>query len=222
MTERVSIVEGKRPVIFVAPHGPDDTNTGIVARSAAESLGGYAVINNGWRRGPSYDYDTERANCNDITHLVDVPGDEFLKPLIRFTNRILKCHPLGYIFYIHGMANNLADLVVGFGAGTPSSHTCKLWMKDLFIHQCEQASWDVYEGRPGGRYSAWSSKNLCQFFRRKQHNPRVHAMQLEFAHELRQTPARAELCGECLAGFVEDVLNNSNWKKPADFAVKKL
>ena len=66
--ERVSIVEPsrllERNVIFIAPHGheKDDVNTGIIARSAAETLGGFAVINNWWRRGGKYDYSQDH-NC---------------------------------------------------------------------------------------------------------------------------------------------------------------
>src|SRR6266478_2553999 len=88
--ERVSINEGKTPVILIAPH-IEDTNTGTIVESASNVLGGYSVINNGWKRADKYDYWTEKANCNNLHHChEDVVKEEFLDPIIRFKNRILK------------------------------------------------------------------------------------------------------------------------------------
>lgn len=232
--ERVSIIEiGKTPVIFVAPHGAtmDDINTAIIAESAAESLEGYAVINQGWQRGDDYNYNKEQADCNNVKHcLEDVVKDEFLEPIIRFKNRIRKKHPLAYIFAIHGMSNdactiakdNSLSMVVGYGAGNPASYTCKTWMKNLLIYQCQQHGWTTYEAKAGGPYSAWTKNNLCQFFRKWHLDLSVHAMQLEIIYDLRDSKAKAELCGECIADFIREVINYSSWDQPSSLKIKQF
>lgn len=230
--ERVSIIEGKQPVIFVSPHGAagDDINTAIVAKAAAESLESYAVINRGWKRGSAYNYNAEQADCNNVTHCIDVVKDEFLDPIIRFKNRIRKKHPLAWIFTIHGISNdactvakdNSLSMVVGYGAGNPPSHTCKTWMKDLLIYQCQAYGWTTYEAKANSPYAAWAKNNLCQYFRKWQLDVHVQAMQLEIIYDLRNSRAKAEMCGECLSGFISDVISHSSWNAPSNFKVKQF
>ena len=232
--ERVSIVEGKTPVIFVAPHGAagDDTNTAIIAESAAEYMEGFAVINRGWKRGKTFDYTKEICDCNNLNHVCadDVPHDEFLNPIIRFKNRIRKKHPLAWIFTIHGMSNNVCleakdnslSMIVGFGAGDPPSYTCQTWAKDLLIYQCQQHGWTTYEGKPGGKYSGHKSKNLVQYFRQIVWDTNVQAMQLEIIYDLRDSKAKAQLCGECLGDFIGEVINYNSWDRPKNFTTKQF
>jgi hypothetical protein len=231
--ERVSIIEGKTPVIFVAPHGAagDDTNTAVITKSAAEAMNAYAVINRGWERADVFDYNKDKADCNNVEHcLEDVVKDEFLDPIIRFKNRIRKKHPWAWLFTIHGMGNdacikakdNSLSMVVGFGAGVPPSHTCKPWMKDLLIYQCGQHGWTSYEGKAGGKFAAWRKNNLCQYFRKWELDQHVHAMQLEIIYDLRDSKAKAQLCGECLADFIGEVINYGSWESPKNFTTKQF
>ena len=86
---RVATRIGKKPVIFVAPHGADDIKTDVIAERAAETLDSYAVVNKGFDRSDVVDTNNDKANCNRIDHTKDpVVYDEFLKPILNFRNNI--------------------------------------------------------------------------------------------------------------------------------------
>jgi hypothetical protein len=229
--ERVSIIEGKAPVIFVAPHGCDDTNTDHIAEHAANALKAYAVINRGWKRADKYDYDQEHADCNNLHHLQeDVVCDEFLAPIKRFASRIRKKFPWAYMITIHGMGNDAKKkagdpdlaMVVGYGAGNPPSLTCKPWMKDLFCYQAVQFGWNVYEGKPGGPFSAWTLQNLCQLFRKWQPDPHIHAMQIEIVRDWRADRAKSEFIADCMSEYIGEIINYGNWDTPHGFKVPQF
>jgi hypothetical protein len=216
--ERVSLISGKLPIILVAPHGyqNDDENTDLIAEYIANSINCYAVINRGWERSNQVNCFKDKADCNNIHHcLQDVVKDEFLDPIIRFKNRILRNHRNAFIFHIHGMsdrhkfiANDLyMDMVLGFGAGIPDSHSCELWIKDLFLNLLEVSGFNPYEGKKGGSMSGWARSNLNQFFRKWYLEPNVHSMQLELTHELRKMPEMAKLTAEYLSIAVKDITN---------------
>jgi hypothetical protein len=226
--ERVSIIEGKKPVIFVSPH-IEDKNTAIIAQSAANFLQAYAVINNGWARANTYDYDKEYADCNNINHcLEDVVQDEFLVPIVRFKNRICKNRARAFVFIIRGVSNEVCaedaslSMIVGYGAGASPRMTCMSWMKDLLIYQCNQYGWTTYAGVSANKYTAWNEQNLCQFFRVCQVDNRVHTMQLRIIYDLRNSKAKAQLCGECIAEFISEVTNYSSWTPPKNFDIRGI
>jgi hypothetical protein len=210
--------------MFIAPHGAmcDDANTSIVARKAAEALGGYAVINNGFERADKVNLKLEKANCNNIEHCYhDVVKEEFLEPILRFKKRMLRDNQFAYIFNIHGVSDNVRkkadDLglgyIVGWGAGKPPSHTCDKWRKDAFVHFLSVSeSYNVYEAKAGSNYSGWKKNNLNQFFRKWQKDNNVHSMQLEIIHELRNTEDRAETTGNVLALCIEELLRQTEWE----------
>lgn len=91
MRERVSTIIGKNPVILVAPHGADDTNTALLTEIASQKIDCYAVINRGFERADYVDVNKDIADCNRINHCKEeVVFDEFLKPIIKFQNKILQ------------------------------------------------------------------------------------------------------------------------------------
>ena len=84
MKERVGIIIGKNPVILVAPHGADDTNTDIITERVAKKADCYAVINRGFERADFVDVIKDKADCNKIDHCKqEVVYEEFLKPIIK-------------------------------------------------------------------------------------------------------------------------------------------
>jgi hypothetical protein len=215
--ERVSIYEGKKPVIVVAPHGyeNDDENTSVIAKKLAKSLNCYMVVNNGWERDEVVDCFRDKADCNNTLHChEDVVKEEFLDPILRFKNRILNYHSSAYVFYIHGMSNKHKmiagdsdlDMVVGYGAGVPDSITCETWRKDLFLHLLSDQGFNVYEGRKGGMMSGWARNNMNQLFRKWYQDPRVHSLQIEIAFDLRRERDTALLCAEYFERVIEDML----------------
>lgn len=210
--ERVSTISGKLPIIVIAPHGFDgnDENTAIIAEHIAKSINAYAVVNRGWERDENVDYMLDKADCNNVYHChEDVVKEEFLEPILRFKNRILQSHDKAYIYYIHGMGNRHRDIagedmdiVLGFGAGSPSSHTCELWQKNLVCHLLNESGIKTFEGKKGGSMSGWSKLNMNQLFRKWYLEPNVSSMQLEIVHELRSCKdisiLTAEYIGETL------------------------
>lgn len=233
--ERVSIISGKKPVIYVSPHGAscDDLNTALIAEQLAELTNGYAVINRGWERADKIDYKMEKANCNNVNHChQDVIKEEFLDPLIRFKNRILKKWERVLIVYLHGMSNNILDLVgmsdlhyvVGWGRGNPASFTCQKWIKDFIIYHLSLGdSCTVGEGMSGGNYAGWSRKNMTQLFRKWYPNDDVDSVQLEIINRLRNTKLLAETTAQVIAITMEELLAaNSQWMMPSDFRIVKV
>ena len=216
--ERVSIISGKLPIIVVAPHGFDgnDQNTAIITEQIAHSINAYAVINRGWERSENVDFMNDQADCNDVFHChEDVVKEEFLDPIIRFKNRILQSHSNAYIYYIHGMGNRhryLAgdddlDMVIGYGAGSPNSHTCELWQKDLLCHLLNEAGICAFEGKKGGLMSGWARSNMNQLFRKWYPEPEVQSMQLEIIHDLRDEVDLAMITAEYIGTVMKDMLN---------------
>lgn len=122
---RVSTRFGKKPVIIVAPHGPDDVKTDIIANHLADALDSYAVINNGFDRADDVDVTNDEANCNKVNHIKqDVVYDEFLKPIINFKNQIKK--------NLHGSFGITSFGRGGWGWSLPSSNDKKTLI--FYIH----------------------------------------------------------------------------------------
>jgi len=215
--ERVSIIEGKKPILVIAPHGfqQDDENTAFIAEYIAKTIDCYAVLNRGWERSENVDIFNDRADCNNAAHChEDVVKDEFLDPIIRFRNRLRKTNQMVFMYMIHGMAdkhrtlsgNNKLDIVIGHGAGTPDSYSCDVWRKDLFIKLLDDAGVTAYEGKRGGQMSGWARNNMNQLFRKWYSDPSMQSMQLEIVHELRADKDIARLTSEYLATAMSDML----------------
>lgn len=221
--ERVSIKEGKSPVIFVAPHGyrGDDENTDLMVEHMSHQLDSYAVINRGWERSDNVDYMQDKADCNNIWHCKeDVVREEFFDPIIRFKNKILKTNQIAYIFYIHGMGSRHRaiskdphlDVVVGYGAGKPNSYSCDLWQKNLLLHSLNLSGITTYEGKAGGAMSGWSRNNLNQYFRKWDYDANVSTMQLEIIYDLRHDKDLAIITADYIGNTIEDLINAKGFK----------
>lgn len=215
--ERVSIISGKLPILIVAPHGfnGNDENTAIIAEHIAKRINAYAVINRGWERNHVVDFMLDKADCNNVNHcLEDVVKEEFLDPIIRYKNKILKTNQTAYIYYIHGMgnkhrdfsSNKQMDAVIGYGRGSPNSFTCELWKKDLLCHLLNESGINTLEGRSGGLMSGWAKSNMNQLFRKWYYEPNVQSMQIEIVHELRSCPDISAITAEFIAIAMKNML----------------
>lgn len=225
--ERVSIIQGKKPVILIAPHGyeHDDERTAEITENIAKSINAYAVINRGFERADVVDCMNDKADCNNVVHChEDVVRDEFLHPIIRYRTRILWHNPHVYIFYIHGMADrhraiagDKLDMVIGYGTGQPDSHSCEPWRKDFFISSLIDSGLNAYEGKKGGPMSGWARNNMNQLFRKWYYDSHVHSMQIEIVHELRSDSAIAAMVSEFLSNAINDLLLAKNFKTNKQF-----
>jgi hypothetical protein len=237
MRERVNVLFGKHPILLVAPHGPDDTNTALIAELAAANADTNAVINQGFDRGEEVDVNNDIADCNRVDHcLSEVVVDEFLSPIMKIKDRVLKKIAVSphadseyskklLIVYIHGAgdivhkeANEYVDVVVGYGLGKEKdSLTCKAWRKNLFIDlwRSYSDSGEVYEGSGSGRYAGRSSNNMNQFFRKHQLNRQVDSIQLEFPFSMRKTESQATTTAMLLGLVLKDMMSYDEYKKTA-------
>jgi hypothetical protein len=218
MRERVSVINGNVPILLVAPHGgsADDVNTDLLTEKIANTMDCYAIINRGFDRSDVVDVNNDKADCNRIDHITqDVVVDEFLNPILKIKNRLVRSAFSNYssmglgiapkfgkqdtllIFYIHGVgdrihqiANEPVDVIVGYGLGNKKdSLTCKKWRKNLLIDvwRQESMSGEVFEGKGGGKYAGRNSNNLNQYFRKHELDRNVDTMQLEIPHCHRTT-----------------------------------
>jgi len=233
-SERISIISGKKPIIYVAPHGntKDDINTSVIAEKLAEITDGYAVINRGFQRSDIVNVSLDKANCNNIEHChMDVVKEEFLDPLIRFKNRILKRWSKVCIVYLHGVGNDIKtrtgidDLkyIVGWGKGDPDSKSCQKWIKDFVVyHLATGDQCKVAEGRAGGKYAAWSQMNMNQYFRFWHYDSEVDSMQIEIINEIRKSPTEAKVTAQIMALTFIELLEKDSWQLPHDFKIPKV
>lgn len=238
MRERVSVIQGKLPVIFVAPHGADDINTAELADEAANELGCYAVINRGFERSDVVDVEKDQANCNRCDHCKeDVVFDEFLKPILKIKDRLIQrwhsaqpwyannpadpCACL--ILHIHGCGNLVhktagedVGIIVGYGLGAKKdSLSCEVWRKNAFIDLFRQyyPNGDAFEGKSGGKYAGRDTNNMNQYFRKWLVEPLVDSMQLEIPYNIRASRASVSVMATTLAVVVSDLLKFSSYAK---------
>lgn len=215
MDERVSIGEGKNPIIFVAPH-IEDVHTGLIAMKAAEVLRAFYVVNNGWKRGNFYDYNKEICDCNNLEQLVDVPKDEFLIPIIRFVNRAKKLTKSKevFIFYVHGMGDDICkktgdpftQIVIGYGLGEPDSLSCNKSIVRNLVYFLENSTLPTYVGNAKSKYAAWNKRNLNQLYRKNYRDVNVSSMQIEIVYNARYSANLAEEFGLYLANSIYKTL----------------
>lgn len=225
--ERVSVREGNEPLIVVAPHGYDDTNTDLLAETIADSLDAWAVINRGWERARTYDYYKDHANCNYVPHVhEDVVKEEFLDPILNYVAALENMYDHIMVLIVHGVSNSIIrrtkgeplDLIVGYGAGQPPRYSCEMVVKDALCYQFQKHQFHTYEAGPGSDYAGRTKNNLNQLFRQHYYKDNVHSIQLEVIKELRDDRNTTILTGELLANALDSLLNmRFDNKQPDDW-----
>jgi len=214
--ERVSIRDGSCPILIVAPHGPNDPNTDLLAELIAEELDAYAVINRGWERAKAVDYFNDKANCNNVQHCQeDVVRDEFLKPILKYCTRMQKEYGVGCMFLIHGVSNGIRvktgnpdlELILGYGAGEPPRWSCDEWVRNAFIHYLQDSGINVFGGKAGGDYAGWGRNNLNQLYT-VWHHGIIHSLQLELVRDLRCDKNMCQLTSNIVSEAIAKLIEN--------------
>ena len=235
MRERVFVRRGKRTdLLLVAPHGASDNNTITLAKHAAYLLDCNAVINQGFEKNGVVDVDKDLADCNRIDHVKEpVIFDEFLKPLLGFTQQHVKkmmnapappskgdsmliVHIHGAGNLVHKIANEQVAVIVGYGLGsTKDCLSCQHWRKNLFVDSfrglCHFG--EVYEGKGGGKYAGRDSNNLNQYFRKHLNEPLVDSIQLEFPFSTRNSEDVSKSTAFLLASVLSKVMRVQKYDK---------
>lgn len=204
--------------MVVAPHGNqnDDQNTDVISDAIATELNAYSVINTGWRRGEEAILGENVANLNSLKHCSLGPcRKEFLDPLLSFKHECVSKWGKCNVFYIHGMSNKIrhktkedVDLVMGYGAGSPPSYTCNIAYKNALVTRLRQEKFNVYQGKPGGRFSAWNADNLTQLFRMQNLDHRVQGVQIEIVNLRRYETGIALETALCVARALDRFLHS--------------
>lgn len=214
--ERVSVIQGKLPVLIFAPHGfrGDDFNTNQIAKMIAKRLNCFAVINNGWERSEIVDIWKDKANCNNVEHChEDVVKEEVLDPILRIKTKILKYSPIMHMFVVHGMSSKHikkgmnVDMVVGFGTGSPNSLSCDSWRKNCIIHELESQGINVFEAKSGGLFSGWARNNMNQLFRKWYYDDSVQSFQIEIIDALRDGDEICDLLSDYFCVAIKNYLS---------------
>ena len=224
---RVTLREGKLPIILFAPHGfnGDDENTAKITECIATEINTFSVINHGWERGDKVDCLLDKADCNNVNHCMeDVVNEEIMEPLLRFVSRAKKINKTVFVYNIHGMsdrhrtiAKDEIDMVIGFGDGEPPSFSMDLWRKNYFVHKMNLLGINAYAGKSGGPFSGWSKSNMNQLFRKWNVDHGVQSLQIEITHELRSDSAMCSLTAEYLATAMLDMLTVTNFNSVSKY-----
>ena len=220
MEQRVSIVEGKKPFILIAPSGPNDVNTDLLTEILANKLNSYAVINWGWERSTKIDYLKGKADCNNTDHYflpntTNISGlvyEEFLEPIIRFKNRILRSsgqyRQTVYQFIIQGVSGNdlPPNIDVVIGDGSPHN-TCEQWLSKIFIYMANVEGLKAHIAKSGSVLAGSYKTHLNRYFSHQQNS--VQSMQIEISLRLRKNTTDIDILTDFLTKSI-DHLNNIN------------
>lgn len=177
--KRVIIKKGDFPALIVSPYV--NTHFNKILQQVADNLKCSRVINNGWEQSSQVDFFNDLADCNNIEHIhADVVKDEFLDPIIEFSDRSMQSYGFNnvYVFHEINLKKNI-DVIVGYGAGRIPSHTCPTWLKDAFIYFAEKQGYLVYGGRANGEHAGRSKSELNQLFRKWYFERNINSFQIK-------------------------------------------
>lgn len=188
------MIEGQNSILVVAPHGGDNEELADAAEMFARGLGAFAVINRGWRVSNKVDPIRDLANCNDLRQLgEDVVREEFFNPILRSVARIKKRYGGRVLMVVmkqckdqtrDDVREEIVDVIVGYGAGTPQRFSCSLRTKNAIVGCLAEEGFGVFEGEAGGPHSGGAKNNLNQLFTRMMPDPDVESIQMAIVKEM--------------------------------------
>jgi len=193
--ERVIALKGTVPILLIAPHGADDTNTAQITEMVAEKINAYTVINKGWQRSTkATDYLLDKANCNNVSHLhEDVVKEEFLDPILNYNTQILNNHESCFIFILHGMGEYVAksnpdcNVVVGYGDSKNNlAQSASIKCKDSFNLTLKYNGFKVYQADRKSIFAGKTKNNLNQLFTQWYGDDFTQSIQIELISSLRK------------------------------------
>lgn len=232
-TSRVTIQYGSKPYLIIAPHGyqGDDYNTSLIVERCASIMNCSAIINHGWQKSSKLDIDNDKANCNNYFHMKDVVADEFLNPVLRTANNIVKRNGLCIAVWIHGVSNairsvcgvNDIEMIFGNGEGRKiHSYTCPLSLKEYVLYMLYETGLKAYDSIGGSNYAGYAEHNMNQVWTRHYVNPKVYSFQLEIVKDLREDNTISILTAEYLAEALKNMISFRNWIRPKYTTFRKI
>jgi hypothetical protein len=221
-------IEGRCGILLIAPHGfpGDDDNTGTLTRKVAQRLGCYAIINEVYRKpekrkDPSSgrmreipDRDQRRINLNRFSQVEEYAKEEFLVPILEYTERITRNHGRALVLWIHGIkdqniSGNVVDgsageihVVLGIGQGNSDGFTADqssvarliICLRDNAIKQINGVL-----AKKESNYSGSHENTMNQLFTKKHYGLlKVQSFQLEIKFTGFRDPESIERAAEAL------------------------
>ena len=187
--ERVSVMTGKSPLIFLCPYGADNPATAKLTEEIVYYSEGSAVINRGFRKGFQVDYSQEIADLDRIDHCLSEPVvyDEFIRPVTKLKDKLKANHKRIYLFVLTDLKKpgpvNM-DLLIGYGNGDQYTLSCPVWAKDLFSTALMHVELNPYEAASNGGYTGSDARCLNQLFRVYEYDKDVMSMHLWMNHHV--------------------------------------
>ena len=218
---KIELIQGQNRVLIIAPHGfrgdesrklkADDENTGIVARKLAERFGFYAVINEKYKR-------TE-IDFNRIDQLENVK-DEFLVPIISYTDTIIKDYGKALVVWIHGIKDthitnevvagnpNKIHAVIGMGQGNPDRPTALKKTVINLIRSLTSNGITSALAKRGSDYCGWHENIMNRLFIKKKYAlSSVQSIQVEIRKEgFRDTNQNIENTADILSKALSNLI----------------
>lgn len=235
MLSRTQTIIGSNPILIIAPHGPDDPKTDLMATYIAEAIGAFAVINCGWEKAETVDCFTDKADCNNLFHCQEeVVNDEFLGPILRYKHQIFSKFSTMHQFILHGVGKEIrqktgdvtTDLVIGYGAGDFKTQTVPLWYRDLFVYLCEKNGMTTFAAKLGSPYGGRGKKNLNQLWRQWYTDKRINSLQIEIVSDIRASDTDARFYSAFLADVITQMAEATKATAesivPIDFALRTV
>ncbi len=249
----IEIIPGNINILLIAPHGhdEDDKNTGKLVRHVAKHCGCYAIINEFYWKpdnqndDESADKKARRINLNRIAQVETHLNKEFLEPLLKYKNEIIKRFGNALLLWVHGAyddsvvedVNPGSDIkpkkvkvLIGYGqhqndnryTGKPATvHTLK---KELNVSGLTA----VPANTAHNNFCAWDIHNMNQYFQlQKIGLDEVQSIQLEFRmkgcrNNEKNIKSTAESIARAISSFVQpEVKATSTKNKITDKAQEK-
>lgn len=213
--EEINKIPGGSNVLVITPHGvpQDDKNTDLVARQLAARLGGYAVVNDVYRKPKERkdeatgeikeelpDKNKKIVNANRIKQAKKFLRDEFYQLILAHTQRIIDEHGKALVVWIHGIDDDNIKaeakemgvtedihILIGIGQGDPDSFTAYNETADELIgllKKNREKPVTAYLARKGSNYCGQHPNIMNQLFIQEGYDlSKVQSIQLEIKYK---------------------------------------
>lgn len=210
--EDIEIIDGRNRILLVAPHGhkKDDENTGMLTREIAGKLGCYALISEIYRKPARRkdpktgeirefpDPENKRINLNRRDQVETYIRDEFLMPLVVYTEEIIQVHGSALLLWMHGIKDeninkestdgdpSRVHVLIGIGQGDPDYFTAAPQTVDRLIASFEangRAEVIASRAKRGSAYCGQHPNIMNQYFNKEGYPLyKVQSIQLEIKY----------------------------------------
>ncbi len=236
--EDIEKIKGHNRILLIAPHGHkhDDENTGLLTREIAGMLGCYAIISEvyrkpDWKRDPKTgdmrevpDPENKRVNLNRRDQVEAHVREEFLVPLVSYTEEIIRGFGPALLLWMHGIKDeninwestegdpSRVDVLIGIGQGVPDSLTAWPQTVDRLIASLKSTPRAEVIASPAKKGSAYCGQHpniMNQYFKERGYPlSQVQSIQMEITYtgyrDMKSIPRTADAFCAALSKLLSD------------------